>query len=202
MKKQYIRLFSSLIGITFILSGVIFSYTQSYKNEKSKTIEEEGIIADEIGNVYKTFFDKESELSSYRTTLMDSMNNYVSFYSTMPNTYNEMIEQLSNYETKIVEIEDISSYLNEKCKSKYSLVETNEKCIAYFINLEKTINIFVGDVKFFNSKIKEFNEWTKTENESVVSKEVYDELKEYSVKKYKDYVDLNNDGTYLGMNAD
>lgn len=202
MKKQYIILFSSLLGITFILSGGIFAYTQSYKNEKSKTIESEKIIADEIGNVYKTFFDKESELSSFRTPLMDSLNDYVSYYSTMPDTYDEMIEYLSDYENKIVEIENISSYLNEKCKNKYSLVETNEKCIAYYINLEKTINIFVDDIKFFNSKIKEYDVWTKKENESVTSKEVYEELKEYSIKKYTDYVDLNNDGTYLGMNAD
>ena len=114
MKKQYIILFSSLLGITFILSGGIFAYTQSYKNEKSKTIESEKIIAEEIGNVYKTFFDKESELSSFRTPLMDSLNDYVSYYSTMPDTYDEMIEYLSDYENKIVEIENISSYLNEK----------------------------------------------------------------------------------------
>ena len=134
MKNQYIRLFSSLLGITFILSGVIFAFTKTYKDDKNKKIQEEYIIVDEIGNVYQTFFDKESNLTSYRTSIIDKINEYVTYYSQMPDGYSEIIEMVENYETQITEIEDISSYLKDKCTGKYSVVETNEKCNAYYIN--------------------------------------------------------------------
>ncbi len=202
MKNQYVRLFSSLLGITFILSGVIFAYSNTIKEEKNKKIQEESAIVSEIGTVYQSFFDKENELNTYRTTFIDKVNEYVTFYSNMPNEYNAMIDEVSNYENQVAEIENMSSYLESKCKDKYSVIETNDKCNAYYINLEKTINIFIGDAKYFNSKIKEYNEWTKTENESVIAETKYEELNEYEIKKYKDYVDLNKDGTFLGMNAD
>ncbi len=200
MKNQYVRLFSSLLGITFILSGVIFTFTKTYKDDKNKKIQEEHIIVDEIGNVYQTFFEKENNLTTYRTSLIEKINEYVTYYSQMSDGYDEIIEMIENYETQITEIEDISSYLKDKCTDKYSVVETNEKCNAYYINLEKTINLFIGDMKYFNSKIKEYNEWTKTENESIIAETKYEELNEYNPKKYKEYVDLNNDKTFLGMN--
>ena len=48
MKRQYIRLFSFLIGLTFLISGVLFSFVNNYKQEKKRIIAEEGVIADEI----------------------------------------------------------------------------------------------------------------------------------------------------------
>ena len=39
-------------------------------------------------------------------------------------------------------------------------------------------------------------------NKSVIKEKTFNELNKYENKKYKDYVDLNKDGTYLGMNAD
>ncbi len=131
MKNQYIRLFSSLLGVTFILSGVIFTFTKTYKDEKKTIREEEATIVDEIGDVYQTFFDKETSLNTYKTSLVDKVNEYVSFYSSMPDGYDEMMKMVENYETQIIEIEDISSYLENKCTSKYSIIEANEKCTAY-----------------------------------------------------------------------
>lgn len=200
MKKQYIELYSFLIGITFIISGIIFTFVNTYKESKKDKIEEETIIADEIGNVYNTFYRKESELSKYRDDLIDNIFDYVTYYSQMPDDYEKMISDIKKYEELVKESEDISSYLKAKCTSKYSIKDANEKCNAYYINLEKTINVFVSDVEFFNSKIKEYNEWIENENESVLVTVEYKKLDEYKSNNYLDYVDLNGDGTYLGMN--
>ena len=198
MKQQYLRLFSFLIGITFIVSGVIFTVVNNYKEEKNKKIQEERIIADEIENVYTTFFDKEKELSEYRDTLLNDIKEFTVFYTEMPGGYDGIIPKVEEYEKKLIEIDDASSYLASACKERYSVLEANDKCDAYYINLEKSINIFVGDIEYFNSKISDYNKWTETENESVIKTKTYDKLDEFKATKYTEYVDLNGDETYLG----
>ena len=200
MKQQYLRLFSFLIGVTFIISGILFTVVNNYKDEKREKIKKEQEIADEIGNVYATFYDKEKELSEYRDTLLKDINDFSVFYTEMPDGYGAVFSKVGKYETMISEIDDISSYLKGVCTKRYSVLEANDKCEAYYINLEKTINIFIGDLEYFNSKIKSFNEWTVTENESLIKTRTYDKLAEYTAKKYTDYVDLNNDETFLGRN--
>lgn len=203
MKQQYLRLFAFMFGVAFIVSGVIFVFTQMYKDDREKKIAAEQVIADEIGDEYKTFFELESELTAYRDELMKSFSSYVTFYADMPKGYEKIKKAITEYETKIVAISDASAFLEAKCIDKYADSNANDKCIAYYINLEKTINVFVGDLEFFNSKIKEFNDWTEEENKSVLMTAVkYDKLEEFVASKYTDYVDLNHDGTYLGQNAD
>ena len=202
MKRQYIRLFSFLIGITFIISGVLFTFVNNYKKEKKRIIEKEIVIADEIGDVYETFYNKEKDLSLYRDGLIDEIKIFSEYFAGMPDGYEEIVPKLAEYEGMIKEIEDVSSYLKEKCNKRYSVLEANDKCDAYFINLEKTINFFVSDLDFFNSKIDDFNEWIKTENESILVTKKYKELEKHEAKKYTKSVDLNNDGTYLGMKSE
>ena len=202
MKRQYLRLFSFLIGVTFIISGVLFTVVNNYKQDKKKKQEEEAALADEIGDVYQTFYEKEVDLSTYRDKLLNSVKEFSVFFTEMPDGYGAIIPQVEEYENLIMEIEDISSFLKDKCTVRYSVLEANDKCDAYVKNLEKTINIFVGDMEFFNSKIKDFNEWTEVENNSLIATKKYDKLAEYTIKKYTDYVDLNNDGTYLGRSGE
>ncbi len=100
----------------------------------------------------------------------------------------------------VQEIEEASVYLKEKCPKRYSILDANNKCNAYYINLEKTINLFVGEVRYFNSKIKEYNEWTVVENENPLVIKKYEIKDEYDSKVYTEFVDLNEDDTYLEKN--
>ena len=202
MKNQYIRLFSFLFGLAFILSGVIFTFTKIYKDDKARAIEKEDVIVDEIGDIYEKFYDMADSLNEYRNALIDEISEYTSYYSNMVEDADDMLEKVKVYEEKLIELEDISTYLKENCQLKYSSLEANKKCIAYYINLEKATNLFIGDVKFYNSKIDEYNKWIVEENESEFLKDKYEELSKYEFVRYKEYVDLNNDDTYLGMNAD
>ena len=77
MKRQYIRLFSFLIGLTFLISGVLFSFVNNYKQEKKRIIAEEGVIADEIGNVYETFYNKEKELNDFRDEFLEDIKVFI-----------------------------------------------------------------------------------------------------------------------------
>lgn len=201
MKRQYVRLFSFLIGITFIVSGIVFTLVNNFKQDRQKKIDEEKLIADEIGNVYQTFYDKEKGLSTFRDGVINDFKEFAIFFTTMPDKYDTMATKIDQYETSISEIEDISSYLKDKCTTRYSILEANDKCDAYYINLEKSINIFVADMELFNAKIDDYNKWTEEENNSVIATKKYDSLNKFAAKKYTEYVDLNNDGTYLGKNS-
>ena len=202
MKRQYLRLFSFLIGITFIISGILFTLVNNYKVEKREKIKEEIILGDEIGNVYETFYNKTKELSDYRDEIYNDIKEFTIYYTQIPDGYAKEVPKFQKYEEMISEIEDASSFLKDKCTKRYSVLEANDKCTAYYINLEKTINLFLVDLDTFNAKIKEFNEWTETENASVIATKKYDKLEEIKGTKYTEYVDLNNDGTYLGSKSE
>ena len=76
MKQQYVKLFSIIFGAAFVVSGVIFGVVTAYKSNRNKMIEENNKIADEIGDVYKTFFKMESDLTAYRDEVMNMKNDY------------------------------------------------------------------------------------------------------------------------------
>lgn len=203
MKREYAKLFSFLIGITFILSGIIFTLTRVYKNNKAQSIEEENIIAAEIKNVYESFKIKTEEFSTKRDLINSDISEYVSYYTGIEKNYNDMIEEIKEYENLVIEVEDAAVYLKKHCLNEsYSDQDANNKCNAYIINYEKTVNSFISDIEFFNSKIDEYNNWIISENEELDDEDKYIEVERYKATKYKEYIDINNDGTYLGRNSD
>ena len=203
MKREYTKLFSFILGITFITSGIIFSVTRTYREEKQEKIDSEGKIIDEIVDVYGVFKTKTEDFSNKRDDINDKIADYILFYNDMPEGYEGIIENIKEYETYVTEIEDSAIYLKDHCKTQnYSSTDANSKCNSYIINYEKTVNTFVGDIEFFNNKIKEYNEWIIEENKEMKENEKYPELKQFVPEKYKDYIDIDNDNDYLGSASD
>ncbi len=203
MKREYAKLFSFLIGITFILSGIIFTLTRVYKDNKFQNAQEESIIADEIKDIYEAFKIKVEEFSTKRDLINSDISEYVSYYTGIEENHDDMIEELKKYENLVAEVEDSAVYLKSHCLNEnYSDQDANNKCNAYIINYEKTVNSFVSDIEFFNSKIDEYNNWIIDENEELDDEEKYKEVDRYKASKYKEYIDINNDGFYLGRNSD
>lgn len=203
MKREYTKLFSFILGITFILSGIIFTFSNIYKENKQQKRDEEQIIIDEIINVYETFRHKTEAFSKKRDSINGDISEYTSYYTGMPENYESMLEELKEYETLVKEVEDAASYLKSNCLNEsYSSTDANNKCNAYIINYERTVNSFIGDINFFNSKIDEYNEWAIKENEELNENEKYKPLEKFTSSYYKEYIDINNDGTYLGKEMD
>ena len=100
MKRQYIRLFSFLIGITFVISGILFSFVNEYKKDKKQRIADENVIADEIGDVYEAFYKKEKELSKYRDELLEDVKEFSAYFAGMPEGYETIVPKLDEYETQ------------------------------------------------------------------------------------------------------
>ena len=203
MKREYAKLFSFLIGIAFILSGIIFTLTRVYKDNKFQNAQEESIIADEIKDIYEAFKIKVEEFSTKRDLINSDISEYVSYYTGIEENHDDMIEELKKYENLVAEVEDSAVYLKSHCLNEnYSDQDANNKCNAYIINYEKTVNSFVSDIEFFNSKIDEYNNWIISENEELDNEDKYTKVERYKATKYKEYIDINNDGTYLGRNSD
>ncbi len=199
-KQQYIQLFSLMLGLTFIISSIVFTLGNAYKEERKERINEETIIAEKISEIYGDFYEKETELNAFRDELTTKISESAEYFANMPENYDDIIDGFKKYEEMVQEIEEASVYLKEKCPKRYSILDANNKCNAYYINLEKTINLFVGEVRYFNSKIKEYNEWTVVENENPLVIKKYEIKDEYDSKVYTEFVDLNEDDTYLEKN--
>ena len=199
MKRDYIRLFSFMIGVTLLLSAVIYAISNSYKQSRQKEMDSEIQIIDEIGIYYDTFQIKVEEFKDTREKTLSAIEDYSSYYTGMDEKYPEIVEQIKKYDTKVKELADADTYLNEYCINKsYSDSVTNQKCINYIMNYEKSVNTFIGDINFFNNKVDQYNKWTETENNSDAKKRTYEKIEQYTSNNFKDYVDINKDGTYLG----
>lgn len=199
MKREYTKIFSFIVGITLIISGIIYTIVETNKEAKKIKIKEENQIIDEIVDIYEVFQKKVNDFSHQRDAYLDKIIDYTSYYSGMEARYNDIIKVIKEYESKLSEIEDSAVYLNAHCPNQnYSSSSANSKCHTYIINFERTVNSFVGDIEFFNSKIKEYNNWVKESKKN----EDYKQINEYISEKYPDYVDINNDGEYLGKNKD
>jgi hypothetical protein len=204
MKREYIKLFSFMLGASLILASVIFVVSNNIKEEKNKQIREEQEVIDEIGSNYKVFTEKAEAFATKHEELIKLIDEDTSYFSIIADNYGKMTEALKDYEASLKEIDDMDTYLHDHCDRKkfYTRDETNKECINYVRNLEKMTNIFVGDVKYFNHRIEEFNTWTEENNASVIAQRKYDKLEEYKSENYNEYVDLDNDGTKLGVSKD
>jgi len=204
MKREYIKLFSFMIGISLVIASLVFVFTQNVKAEKQKEIDDENAIMDEIGEVYTVFTKKAEEFADAHDEFIENIDKKTEYFDMVPDHYNELVENAKKYEQSLVEIDDMDTYLYDRCTGNkfYSRPDTNNNCLTYVRNMEKLTNIFIEDIKYFNHRITSFNDWTVENNASVIATKKYDTLGEYKSEKYNEYVDLDKDGTYLGVAAD
>ena len=101
MKREYAKLFSFMLGIAFILTGIVFIISAEYKENKQDKINEENKIIDEIFDIYEVFKKKTEEFSNKRDEVNSEVSDYISYYTGMLEKYDSVIMTLENYETKV-----------------------------------------------------------------------------------------------------
>ncbi len=204
MKREYVKLFSFMIGISLVIASLIFVFSQDVKAEKQKEIDNENAIMDEIGDIYTAFTKKAEEFADTHEAFIKNIDDKTEYFDIVPDNYQDLLKSAINYENTLVEIDDMDSYLYERCTGNhfYSRPEVNTNCLTYIRNMEKLTNTFIEDIKYFNHRIELFNEWTEENNASVIATKKYDKLEDYKSEKYNEYVDLDKDGTYLGVVSD
>lgn len=194
MKKAYIILFGIIIGISLIVSSIIYVGVEKYKDKRQETIKKEKEITDKI---IANYYEQEKRIEVINEKLgyiKDNLDQFTQTYVDMYKVHKDFFVKLEEIEKLIADSYDKTKYLDEKCKTVYSNLDANAKCQDYYIYLENITNGYIYLYKYISTKVKEYNEWFSTyKGEYKVNKITIYET------KYKSYVDLNNDKTLLGV---
>ncbi len=194
MKKAYIILFGIIIGISLIVSSIIYVGVEKYKDKRQETIKKEKEITDKI---IANYYEQEKRIEVINEKLgyiKDNLDQFTQTYVDMYKVHKDFFVKLEEIEKLIADSYDKTKYLDEKCKKVYSNLDANAKCQDYYIYLENITNGYIYLYKYISTKVKEYNEWFSTyKGEYKVNKITIYET------KYKSYVDLNNDKTLLGV---
>ena len=77
-----------------------------------------------------------------------------------------------------------------ECNNRdYNDYDIDNKCMTIDHNYETIVNAYVSLIDKYNQKIKVYNDWDGSKKD----------LKEFESEYYKDYVDVDNDGDFLGI---
>ena len=183
MKNKMVIIIGT-IGLILIIGGGVLAALVGFNSEKENLSKTMNIIVDD----YTTFKKKVENFSSLREQIYtDIMNSQ--YYSEVFDKYSANIEKLASYEAAVTEIDNASSNLKKNCTSrKYNDTDVTNKCNAFVINYEQSINYFINDINRFNARIEEYNKWVTSEN----TNKKYTAREKYK-SKYTDYVDINGD---------
>lgn len=183
-----------IIILTIIISIVLYILTGVYEKSYDKRIKKE---KEEIYNIQKQYDDFQKNMENTvdkRDSIYKDLKDFYSYYDAIESDYSSAVKLFKEYEELLKKTEESGKYLKEKCGSyDYMSSDVTTKCYAFSRNYEQAINSFIDDVYVFNLKIKDYNTWIKNTSKK--------QLEEYQTE-YKDYIDYDKDGKYLGKNMD
>lgn len=179
-----------ILGLLFLASGGILLFTNGFKSQQEDLTKTMNIIVDD----YEVFRKKVESFSTLRENIYNEVMNS-QYYTDVYTNYNTNIQKLQQYENIVVEIDNASKNLKNSCIGKdFSDQDVINKCNAFIINYEQSINYFINDIARFNNRIKEYNTWIQSSSNT---NDQYKPLNEYNAK-YTEYVDINNDKIFSG----
>lgn len=101
--------------------------------------------------------------------------------------YDNWVEIINSYTKTINKIDEDARTLKEKCINKaYTDEDLKNKCSAFIIAYEESINSYVKDITGFNKEVS-----------NIKIKLNEDNISEYEISY--DYVDINSDGITAGV---
>lgn len=188
--KRKISLGISIIGIICMLAGASLLIVNVNNGKK-----EYESLKTSIVNDYEDFKVKIESFSEERTNIYNSLNE-ITYLTDLSVNYDKLVQEYKDYELTLQEIENSSKNLKVNCyKKDYIETDINNKVSAFTINYEQAVNYYIQDVEAFNEKVRNYNNWIQTSQVATT----YVELAEFE-SSYKEYVDINGDGIYNGVN--
>ena len=187
--KKIIAVIILLLGVGSLIAGVTI-YVSKIKEEK-RNYEE---LKTSIVNDYEVFKGKIESFSDQRTNIYQTLNS-IAYYSDIANKYESLISDYKKYEEIVKEIDVASKGLKTHCQdNSFTEVDIKNKIEAFIINYEQAINYFIQDVNKLNERIKEYNNGI----DNLTGTSTYKKLEEFTTE-YTEYVDINNDGIFNGV---
>jgi len=205
MKKDTMKLFGFMILITVVVATILLFIVGAIEDNNKKKIAEDKAFMDKIDNAYANFEITLEQFGTDHDEYITEITDKTSINTSIPSNYKKLQEVVNTYEKRVDEIDSDYKFLYDNCYEKftsYNRKSTNTKCLKYLRYLEQTINNFIEDVKYVNTRIDEYNKWTESYNGSTLALTTYKKVEEIKAKKYTDYVDLDKDGIFLGQIGD
>lgn len=188
--KRIISIIFIILGCASLTTGVVLRIIDQNKQTKALTSLKASIVED-----YEVFKVKIESFSTERTAVYEGLNK-ITYLTELPNNYESLVSEYTKYENTVKEIDESSKDLKVNCfKQEYNETEITNKVSAFTINYEQAINYYIQDVETFNEKVRSYNDWVQ--NTQVTN--VYKPLEEFK-SSYTEYVDVNGDGIYNGVN--
>ena len=205
MNKEKMKLYGFMIVTTLVVATLILFIVNGIEESGRKKREEEAEVMDKIEKSYDNFLVTLEEFASEHDDYITELTEKTSINTAISSNYKDLKATVENYEKRLSEIEGDSKFLYDSCYKQYTNYNrksTNTDCLKYIRNMEQIYNSFIEDVKYVNTRIEEYNKWTETYNESSLSLTTYKKVDKIKATKYTDYVDLDEDGIYLGKLED
>ncbi len=172
------------ISFVMIISGAVSSFVFSLKSDQVQTRARMTSVSDE----YESFSTITTKFEEAREELYQNVFNNT-FFDTMAQTDASVKTKLSNYEAILDELGKLASRLKTLCQDMYYPESNiNHKCSNYASIYEQAVNYFVGDIKLYNSHIKEHNNYQAS----------HGGVKLENYQTNKKYLDYNHDKEYEG----
>ena len=188
--KRIISIIFIILGCGSLRTGVVLRIIDQNIQNKALTSLKASIIED-----YEVFKVKIESFSTERTSVYEGLNK-ITYLTELPANYESLVGEYTKYENSVKEIDESSKDLKVNCfKQEYNETEITNKVSAFTINYEQAINYYIQDVEKFNEKVRSYNDWVQ--NTQVTN--VYKPLEEFK-SSYTEYVDVNGDGIYNGVN--
>ncbi len=184
-----------IILITIVIIGLGIGGTfLTIKVENERKADKE--FKETINNDYIAFKKAVEEFSTERTNVYDALSK-IDYLESIPGLYEELIGTYKKYEEKLDNVIKTGDILKEKLLEKdFRNKDLSNKKEAYITNYEETYNYFVSDVKKLNSQLDLYNVMAEADTSNSFKKlDLYE-------SKYKELIDVNEDGIYSGIDPE
>ncbi len=191
-KKKIIIIITVILSILIIIGGLgllVYKFYKGVINDRKVTENQVNLILDK----YKTFKDNIVIINEKREVIYETIfkNNY---YSQMQGKQDEWNNLLKEYEDALTKLDKDSKSLKKSClNNKLINNDVIISCDSFNSNYELIINSFVQDIELYNQNIESYNNWVDTNDSGK-----YVKMDKYESNNFKDYIDYNSDGIFLG----
>ncbi len=138
---------------------------------------------DVINTNYNQLIDNVTAYNEVREKYAKEMEDfYLDNFLKKKEEYEELLNQ---YNVLINKIDKNAKEISSKCNHLYKDGSINKICNTYGKSYEKLVNLYVGDINGYNTRISEFNSY-KSQN-----------IPQFNMV-HLEYIDYDNDGIYEG----
>lgn len=186
-KNKTIAIIISTVSILLILVSILtYHFVQNMREDKKQTL----AIMEQIKEKYNEFSKMVESFTHKRADFYEMKENAM-YLESMQENRADIEKFMSEYELVVLEIHNKNTYLQDNCQRRYSDHRVNNTCELFKQGYEAVMNYYITDLKVYNTIIESYNAWV-TEN----GEEGF--LNKITFSLYNDYIDYDNDGSYLG----